>query len=134
MISSLQPDAHIEAFLYVQDEVYEIADLSVDFDQPIDFRSQPQSEVNGGILCITLNQILKEYFVQWMLRPQQRESGRIAFQTNNSSSPLDILFKDAYCVYYEEQISGDGTGTQTLLHISASELVINGIEFNNFWT
>ncbi|MDR1582841.1 MAG: type VI secretion system needle protein Hcp [Prevotellaceae bacterium] len=133
MYSFLHPDAYLEVYLYVQNEEYEIADFAMEFNQSIDFRGQPQSEVNGGILCVTLNQIPKESVNQWMLRSQQKESGRIAFQTGNSNSPLEILFKDAYCVYYEKRISGDGKGVQTLLHISPAELTLNSIKFNNFW-
>jgi hypothetical protein len=134
MLNLLCPDAHLEAYLYVLNEKYEIADFAMEFNQSVDFRSQPQSEVNGGILCITLNQIPKESINQWMLRSQQKESGQITFHTNNSASPLKIQFENAYCVYYEKRISGDGKGVQTLLHISPAELTINGIEFNNFWT
>lgn len=132
MFNIFQPASHFVAYLYVGDDKFRLTDFTIQFDQPVDHRSQPQSEINGGLMTFTIDYFPGNTIDQWMLKSTERRSGRVSFQSEVHSSPLEIIFSEAYCIRYEKKTGNESTGVQTVFTISPGFISINGIELTNF--
>ncbi|GHV52099.1 hypothetical protein FACS1894181_14900 [Bacteroidia bacterium] len=59
------PLAHITAKFILDGKAYEIDTFKVSFAQPKDFKGQPQHEVKGGQLMVTLSQLPGDELFVW---------------------------------------------------------------------
>ena len=96
-----------------------------------DHKGQPQDEVRGGIMSITLSQTLPENIYRWGMTsiPQ---NGSVIFKSKTTNPPLKINFINAYCIRFNRSIANEG-GLESQLVISPDEMLINGISFDNHW-
>lgn len=129
-----QPDANVTAFLVLDSKEYELSYFKVGFIQPTDHKGEPQHEVLGGQLCVTLTQLIEEDIFKWAVQSEERKSGVVEFRLPTSSSPMRVEFNNAYCVNFNQKMSPmDKTGVETTLVLSAEEVIMNGIDLNKFW-
>jgi len=95
-------------------------------------KGQPQHEIKGGLISITLSQMADEIINLWMFQKNVSYSGMIdiAPLSKFSNSPLKIEFIDGYCISYSKLMASN-VGIQIKLVISAKSVKINGIEHTN---
>lgn len=130
--SYLVEDATIEVNLYIGEKKYEVESFETEFQQGIDYKGQPQHEVKGGLLSITLKGISDEIINRWMFGTGVAYDGSIVFESSSriSTPPIIIVFEKGKCISFEK-IMGINIGSQLNLVISTEKLSINGIEHSN---
>ncbi|MDR3340280.1 MAG: hypothetical protein LBT25_09380 [Candidatus Symbiothrix sp.] len=125
-------DTAIDGFLYVNGKAYEIQSFETEFVQENDWKGQPQHQVKGGLLLITLKQKTDEILNDWMFRPGVAYDGEIVFapisRTENAS--LKISFTKGKCISFEKMI-GANVGIQISLLISPEEIKVNEVKHTN---
>ena len=127
----LQPLAHVEAYLLLDGKKYELEKFNTKFDQPVDYKGQPQHEIKGGSIALTLTQAADQNLYMWAKKSTMTKDGVILFQTDLGMTVLEIAFQKAYCITLTRDINVL-TGTTTGLVISTKVININGIEHDNF--
>lgn len=127
-----QVDSDLEVWLIFEGEEYEVNQFNIGFNQSVDHKGQPQSEVRGGRMMLTLTQAVPENVYQWAMTSCLRD-GAIEFRSKTTSSPLKVEFTNAYCVGFNRIIAGKG-GLSTALTLSPEDVTINGISLYNNWT
>jgi hypothetical protein len=68
----------------------------------------------------------------WAKKATERKNGVILFQTDLGMTVLEIKFSNAYCISLSRNVD-ETTGTKTILVVSPEEVIIDGVEHNNFW-
>ncbi len=132
-MNNLLPLAHLEVKFILDGKTYEAETFKISFDQPKDFKGQPQHEVTGGQFMIGLTQIADKGLYVWARTPTMTKSGEILFQTDLGMTVYRIEFNNAYCITLTRDIDAS-VGTKTLLMIAPEQLFLNGIEHYNFWS
>ncbi len=128
-----QIDTNIEGYLFIDTFKYEIIDLNFGFGQAIDHKGQPQHEVKGGQLLVTLTEVPAPSIYDWAKRSNKPKSGKILFQTASRGTILTISFEDAHCFSFTQKINFT-SGTEINLGITPKKLVIADILHDNNWT
>lgn len=131
-IGLFQPDANLEVFLILNGKEYELSQFNCDFVQHTDIKGEPQSEIKGGKLIVTIEQFPDNQIFYWAINEFSKKSGEIVFRNKTSSAPLKISFKNAYCVNLQQTIS-NSIGVSTSFVISSEELYLNDNLFDNGW-
>ena len=126
------PLAHVNSYLLLDGNKYEIVEFNVVFIQPTDHKGQPQHEMNGGRINITIPHIGDNTLYEWSKSSTTLKNGEIIFETEMSSHVMRVGFYNAYCIQLEHQIK-ESEGTSIRVVISPEILTINDIEHNNFW-
>ncbi len=104
------------------------------FNQDIDQRGLPKSEVKGGVINLSFNSIDDQEIMHWMISAKADKSGKIAFSGEETEKVFKTLeFKDARCIAYRESFVRDG-GMLEEITISAREISISGVTHTNTWT
>lgn len=125
-------DSNVTVWLKVDGKEYEIEQFKIGFSQPTDFKGEPQSEIKGGQLMVTLSEALPDSFYEWAIKSKKEKDGQVAFQIQTGNAPLKIEFFRATCINFNRNVSSNG-GLQTYLVLSPERLLINGVEHDNFW-
>jgi hypothetical protein len=126
------PLSHINAKFFLEGETFEVEHFDINFEQPTDFRGQPQQEIGGGQLTVNISQAATSNLYLWAKTSTLRKSGKVLFQTDLGMTVLEVEFENAYCINLSRQINAY-TGTNTVMVISPEMVKMNGIEHNNFW-
>ena len=126
------PLSHINVKFYIDGETYEVEQFDINFLQPTDFRGQPQHEINGGQMTVTITRIPSSNLYLWAKTSTLRKNGIFLFQTDMGMTVMKVEFTDAYCITLTRQINAY-SGTETTLVISPEKVKINSIEHNNYW-
>ncbi len=126
------PLAHVVAKFVLDGKSYEVEDFKVSFSQAVDYKGQPQHEVLGGQMFVTLHEGADDNLYLWAKTSTQLKSGVILFQTDVGITVLEINFTDAYCINLAREINAY-TGTKTSLIISSKEMEMNGVRHENYW-
>ncbi len=126
------PLSHINVKFTIDSETYEVEHFNINFEQPTDFRGQPQHEIGGGRITIHISQIPSDDLYYWAKKSTLRKSGIILFQTDLGMTVMKVEFSNAYCTFLTRQINAY-TGTSTILVIAPEKVKINGIEHDNSW-
>ena len=125
-------DSHLKSSLILDGRKYEIELFKIKFSQPIDSKQQPQSEMRGGQMMITLTQTVPDLIYNWAMKPNIQKNGSVVFSIETGSAPLKIEFTNAKCIQINRSVNASG-GLRTNLIISPEIIMMNGIEHNNFW-
>lgn len=134
LFSFSQVDSSIDAAFIVDGDEYEVQQFQIGFHQPVDsIKNQPEGEVRGGRVMVTLSQTVKSNINAWALKPWVKKNGSISFKTGTSGVIFDVQFTNGYCVNMKRIIEAQGNGLKTILIISPEKLSINGVEFDNNW-
>jgi hypothetical protein len=125
-------DTAIDGFLYVNGKEYEIQSFETEFVQADDWRGQPQHEVKGGLLLITLKQKSDDILNDWMFRKGTAYDGEVVFApvSRSENALLRISFTKGKCISFEKMI-GINIGIQISLLISPEKISVNDIEQSN---
>ncbi|MDL2306337.1 hypothetical protein LJC72_13555 [Bacteroides sp. OttesenSCG-928-D19] len=126
------PLAHLEGKFLLDGKTYEIETFKILFNQPIDYKNQPQHETYGGQLLITLAQAADNNLYTWGKTSTLRKSGKALFQTDLGITVMEIEFRNAYCVTLSRK-TNVMTGTLTTLMIAPETVIMNGVEHDNYW-
>ncbi|HCC52484.1 MAG TPA: type VI secretion system needle protein Hcp [Porphyromonadaceae bacterium] len=126
------PLAYLEGKFLLDGKTYEIETFKIVFNQPIDYKNQPQHETLGGQLMITLTQAVDNNIYTWAKTSTLMKSGQVLFQTDAGITIIKIDFQNAYCVALSRKTNSQ-TGTLTTLVISPEIVIMNDVEHNKFW-
>lgn len=132
LLSSLigKPDGNIKAELHLLGKSYSLAQVSLSFNQSVDYNGEPQSEVSGGQILIVLSQIPDNSIISWAVGSRTRRSGEVIFRNETTTPPLRIIFEEAYCVHMGQSVT---KGTSVSLTISPKKISLNDVLHDNDW-
>lgn len=128
----VQPDANLEVFLVLNGKEYEVVEFSTSFLQPTDTKGEPQKEVKGGKLQLSLAQFPDSQLFYWAISRWSRYNGEIVFRNQTNTAPLKIKFFNAYCIDLHQD-TNSSQGTMIHLTISPEQLEVNNVSFDNLW-
>ena len=129
-----QVDSNVNVIFCVDGDEYEVEQFDIGFHQPVDGnKNQPEGEVRGGRIMITLSQTVKNNIYGWAIKPWVKNYGVIQFKTGTSGVVFEVAFINAYCVNLKRVINALGQGLSTTLILSPESVSVNGIEFDNRW-
>lgn len=131
LFSLPQIDSELTAWFILDGKEYELAQFNINFGQQVDYKGQPQDEVRGGRILISLTQILPDSLYRWAMTSSPK-NGEIIFRSKTMNSPLKIAFMNGYCVNFD-RIIDTNSGVCSDILISPDEILINGISFDNHW-
>lgn len=129
----------LTARLYIQGHQHEdtgIPLLSCDFqfEQDVDQRGLPISEVRGGIINMAFNSTNDEELISWMMSAVTDKNGKIVFSETDASRDFKTLeFEDARCIRYRESFTRDSEMIEEIT-ISARVVILSGVHHYNFWS
>lgn len=128
-----QVDSNVNVTFCVDGDEYEVAQFKIGFHQPVDGnKNQPEGEVRGGRIMITLSQTVKNNIYGWAIKPWVKKNGAVLFKTGTSGVIFEVAFTNAYCISLKRSIS-IATGLNTNIILSSESAILNGIDFNNQW-
>jgi hypothetical protein len=110
---------------------YHLQDFRIGFNQPIDYKGQPQHEVIGGIISFVITQVPDDKINKWMSGSRDQRDGSFIFRQHGQKL-LVIDFEDAYCIGYEKNIDFN-KGLSTRITISSDLVSVDGIDLYNNW-
>jgi hypothetical protein len=124
-------DTSVDAKLLLNGTAYAIDTFNIKFQQSFDFKGEPQREVKGGLLTITMNQVIDEQLNHWMFHRDVKHSGSVVFASfSRIANPvITINFINGRCVRYSKNIGGSSIFCTIV--ISAQKIEINGMEHKN---
>lgn len=129
-----QIDSNVNVIFSVDGDEYEVNQFKIGFHQPIDVnKNQPEGEVRGGRITITLSQTVKSNIYGWAVKNWVKKSGSIVFKTGSAGVIFNIQFNNAHCIKLHRIVDAIGGGLFTTLIISPESVAMNGIEFDNRW-
>ncbi|PIE85836.1 MAG: hypothetical protein CSA05_03665 [Bacteroidia bacterium] len=128
----LPKDSSIDGVLLLNGKEYEIDHFEIQFQQAFDFKGEPQREVKGGLLSLTLNRVTDEQLNYWMFHNKISYSGAIVFRPSSgiSNPVLTIQFTNGRLVRYSTFVECPN-GINLNIMISAESITVNGIEHTN---
>ena len=134
LFSFPQVDSNVNVIFSVDGDEYVVEQFKIGFHQPVDgIKNQPEGEVRGGHIMITLLQTVKNNIYGWAVKPWMKKSGAVLFKTGTSGVIFEVAFTNAYCVNLKRIIESMGQGLSTTLILSPESVSVNGIEFDNRW-
>ena len=129
-----QVDSNVNVIFSVDGDEYAVEQFKIGFHQPVDnLKNQPEGEVRGGRIMITLSQTVKSNIYGWAVKPWVKKNGAVLFKTGTSGVIFEVAFTNAYCVNLKRVVEALGLGLSTTLILSPESVSVNGIEFDNRW-
>ncbi len=129
-----QVDSDVNVIFSIDGDEYAVEQFKIGFHQPVDGnKNQPEGEVRGGRIMITLSQTVKSNIYGWAIKPWVKKNGAVLFKTGTSGVIFEVAFTNAYCVNLRRVIETLGQGLSTTLILSPESVSVNGVEFDNRW-
>lgn len=126
-------DTSISVWFSLDGEEYEVSQFKIGFHQPVDSnKNQPEGEVRGGKLMVTLTQAVKSSIYGWGIKPWVKKDGAVLFKTGTSGVIFEVKFTNAFCINMERNIN-IVSGLETVLVISPETVILQGVSFDNNW-
>jgi hypothetical protein len=124
-------DATVDAKLLLNGKEYEIETFNIQFQKLHDYKGEPQQEVKGGLMRLTVNHVVDEQINHWMFNRSVKHSGSIVFASfSRIENPVIVIeFVNGRCAEYSKTV-GNFAVSYTIL-ITAEEIKINGIDHTN---
>ncbi|MCD8031685.1 MAG: type VI secretion system needle protein Hcp [Bacteroides sp.] len=126
-----QVDSNLEVWFVFEGKEYELAQFHISFGQAVDFKGQPQDEVRGGQILLTLTEAVPDNIYKWAMTSCLKD-GSIEFRSKTSNAPLKVEFSNGFCINFNRIVDAGG-GLNTALAISSEEININGLRLDNHW-
>lgn len=126
-----QIDSDLTVWFIFEGKEFELAQFGISFGQSVDYKGQPQNEVRGGRILLSLTEAVPDNIYDWAMTSYTK-NGVIEFRSKTANSPLKIEFTNGYCVNFERVIDLN-IGLKTALIISPEEVSINGMSIDNCW-
>lgn len=97
-----QVDSNVNVIFSVDGDEYAVEQFKIGFHQPVDnLKNQPEGEVRGGRIMITLSQTVKSNIYGWAVKPWVKKRA-VLFKTGTSGVIFEVAFMNAYCMSYTE--------------------------------
>ncbi|MFV0329217.1 MAG: type VI secretion system tube protein TssD [Dysgonomonas sp.] len=123
-------------FIY-KEHIYVLEEFDLDFRQDVNDKNKPDGDTYGGLLTLTISEEPKEELFKWMMNTLDKQSGEIRFLANNGKitegALMQLSFKDAYCISFQQVMSPQGAGVLTTFVLSPRHLQIDTEAFENKW-
>ena len=126
------PHSHVTVKFILDGKKYDIDDFSIQLNQAIDYKKQPQHEIMGGSMSLTMEQTADDNLYTWAKISTLKKNGEIIFSTDLGITVLKITFENAYCTELISEINAS-SGACISLKIDPQKISMNGIEHNNYW-
>ena len=85
LFSFPQVDSNVNVIFSVDGDEYAVEQFKIGFHQPVDgIKNQPEGEVRGGRIMITLSQTVKNNIYGWAVKPWMKKNGAVLFKTGTS--------------------------------------------------
>lgn len=101
---------------------YILEEFDLEFRQDLDARNKPDGETYGGLITLTISEDPGEWLTAWMLNSFEKQDGRITFYLNGAKitegAAFHLVFKEAYCISYQQVMNPHGSGLLTTIIIS----------------
>jgi len=118
-------------------KTYILEEFDLDFKQDINDKNRPDGEVYGGLITLTISEPPGEWLTAWMMNSFEKHDGEFHFFINSEKimegAAMQLSFKDAYCISYQQTMNPKGAGLLTTLIISPRTVKIMNEEFENKW-
>ena len=111
---------------------YELQNCSYEFFQDITDKGKPNSDIQGGTISVSMNELPTDEILRWGIDSKRFLSGMITLYNLRGIPVEKVFFEDAACV--DLKIGYAGEYVATLLTISARKLRIDDIGFDPGWT
>jgi len=124
-------DTSVDAKLMLNGQEYEIETFNIRFQKYFDHKGEPQREVKGGLMNLTINHVADKQINNWIFNRSVKHSGSIVFASfSRIANPVIIIeFTNGRCAEYTKSI-GYSSVSYTIV-ITAEEIKINGIDHTN---
>lgn len=124
-------DTSVDAKLILNGASYEVETFSIRFQKAYDHKGEPQQEVKGGFLSMTINHVVDKQINEWMFNRSVKHSGTVTFASfSRIASPVIVIeFTNGRCFRYSKNISSFSVSYDLL--ITAEEIKINGVDHTN---
>ncbi len=103
--------------------------------QPVDEVGKPIGRPMGGQISLTVESDSDTELFHWMKESEQTKNGTVTFFKRDTMAQQKILeFTKGFCIHYKEQfIADDEAPMITNIIISAQQIKLGNIDFNNIW-
>ena len=114
---------------------YEVIDFRQAFEQGIDDKGEPQTNVKGGTFHCIIPQTPSEEIIDWALDSKSYLKGCFFFFDEEGMVIEKIIFTDAACVGLEIDYVERGSKYITTRLVIHARIVnyLNGVDFKNTW-
>lgn len=127
----------IVVHFHYKGHTYILEEFDLDFRQDVNDKNKPDGDTYGGLLTLSISEEPKEALFSWMMNTLERQDGEIRFLMNEEKitegALMQIVFKDAYCISFQQGMSPQGSGVMTTFVISPRHLRIDKEIFENKW-
>jgi len=116
---------------------YVLEEFDLDFRQDVSDKNKPDGDTYGGLMTLTISEEPKAELFAWMMNTLEKQNGEIRFLANEEKitggALIQMSFKDAYCISFQQVMSPQGAGVLTTFVISPRYLQVDKEIFENKW-
>ena len=116
----------------IDGQKYILTRYELGFSEDVERSGNPGGEISGGILKVTMEDVLATRLNSWVMSNVQKKRGKIRVYKNETDmskgTRQTIIFEEAYCIGMKKE-SGVKGGVVTSLTISPAKLKIDDEEF-----
>lgn len=123
------------AKLELDNEIFNVLEFDVSFNQSIDNNGKPANKAKGGQVRLVVESTSTDLFSDWMVSHTSVKDGKIIFYRRDAMSTMkNITFKKGYCISFHKSFRSEGTvPMRTEITITSNEIRIGNTVFENNW-
>ncbi|MNK43786.1 hypothetical protein D3C87_625030 [compost metagenome] len=123
------------AKLELDNEVFNVLEFDVTFNQSVDNNGKPANKVKGGQVRIVVESTHTDLFSDWMVSHTSTKDGKVIFYRRDAMSTMkNVSFKKAYCISFQKRFRNEGTVPMTTeILITSNEIKVGNTLFENNW-
>ncbi|MEG2102637.1 type VI secretion system tube protein TssD [Flavobacterium sp. FlaQc-30] len=123
------------AKLELNNEVFNVLEFDVTFNQSVDNNGKPANKVKGGQVRIVVESTHTDLFSDWMVSHTSTKDGKVIFYRRDAMSTMkNVSFKKAYCISFQKRFRSEGTVPMTTeILITSNEIKVGNTLFENNW-
>lgn len=123
------------AKLELDNEVFNVLEFDVTFNQSVDNNGKPANKVKGGQIRIVVESTHTDLFSDWMVSHTSTKDGKVIFYRRDAMSTMkNVSFKKAYCISFQKRFRNEGTVSMTTeILITSNEIKVGNTLFENNW-
>lgn len=123
------------AKLELDNEMFNVLEFDVTFNQSVDNNGKPANKVKGGQIRIVVESTHTDLFSDWMVSHTSTKDGKVIFYRRDAMSTMkNISFKKAYCISFQKRFRNEGTVPMTTeILITSNEIKVGNTLFENNW-
>ncbi|MEG0850700.1 MAG: type VI secretion system tube protein TssD [Flavobacterium sp.] len=123
------------AKLELDNEVFNVLEFDVTFNQSVDNNGKPANKVKGGQVRIVVESTHTDLFSDWMVSHTITKDGKVIFYRRDAMSTMkNVIFKKAYCISFQKCFRSEGTVPMTTeILITSNEIKVGNTLFENNW-